>query len=367
MPGVYLLTGDNAPEKEMFIKMLLGASLPGKERGHSLSVYHAAEAPAEEIVAALSSGSLFSETACVLIRGCEEMNSDGLKSLARYLRNPSPHNLLIMEGSKIGSRITAAHPFHQAVKEAGKSIVEKSFAVPASYKIPEWIVQNASSRFNRRMDAAAAGLLHEYIGDDLLAILSEIEKMDIVLPAKAPIRTEEVSHFAGKTRACRPWDLPSPVARREIALSVQVLKNLFDYNTAAVQILYALSDHFIRLLKLKLYFEEHPRDLEKARRLTRMGFKGKDELNPLLADAANDSGYAARPMRPNNVYNQMTLPRVLDQIENFTAEQFSYIVRLLATADSDLKSGQMPDSPFAMEKLILTIVFSDQFRAPTKF
>jgi DNA polymerase III delta subunit len=367
MPGVYILTGDNAPEKELFIKKLLDKALPGNARQNGLTVYHAAEAPAGEIVASLASSSLFSESSLVLIRGCEEMDSDSLKVLARYMRDPSAGNTLIMEGARVGSRITATHPFHQAVKESKGEVVEEVFSVPAPYKIAEWIIENASSRFKRRIDKDAAELLHEYVGDDLLGLLGEIEKMDIVLPEKAPIRAEEIRNYAGKMRAHKPWDLPHPVARKELAVSIEILHNLFDFNTAAVQILYGLGDHFIRLLRLKLYFNDKKSELDQAKRLSRMGFKGKDELNPLLADAANNSGYAGKPMRPNNVYNQMTLPRVLDQMENFSAEQFNYIIRLLATADSDLKTGQMADSAFSIEKLIFRIVLSDRFRAPVKF
>ena len=367
MSGIYILTGDNTPDKELFLKTLLGKALPGSSINNGLQVYHASEAPAEEIVNALSSGSIFSESTCVIIRGCEEISSDTLKVLSRYIKNPSPQNTLIMEGDKISSRITATHPFHKAVKESSGTIIEKVFASPPSYKIPEWIVENASSRFKRNMNRDAAGLLHEFIGDDLLGILNELEKMDIVLPEKAPIKTEDVEQFAGRTKAHKPWDLPNPVARKELANSIKILNNLFDFNTPSLLILYSLGEHFIRLLKLKLYFAENPNIIEQAKRLGKLGFKAKDQLNPLLSDAANESGFAQRKMSPNNVYAQITLPKVLDQVECFSLDQLYYIIRLLALADTNLKNGQMRDSLFSMEKLVMYIIFSDKFRASNIF
>lgn len=369
MAGIHLVTGDNAPEKEAHIKELLEKTLPKETSQSGLIVYHAAEAPADDIVAMLSTSSIFSDSVCILIRASEEMASDTLKTLAKYIRNPSPQNTLILEGTKIGTRITATHPFHQAIKQSSGEIEEEVFSTPPTYKIPEWIVENASRRYKRRMDPDAAKLLQEFVGDDLLGLLNELEKMDVVLPKSAPIRPAEIKTFAGQTRAHKPWDLPHPVARKELATSLEILKNLFDYNTPSVQILYGLGDHFLRLLHLKLYFTENPDTLEQAKRLSRMGFKGKDQLNPLLADAANSSGYAppGRPIRPNNVYTQITLPRVLDQVEHFSLSQLYYIVKLLATSDCDLKTGQMSDALFSMEKLIYYIIFSDKYRVSTKF
>jgi len=368
MPGVYILTGDNAPDKERYIQELLAKELK-QATGSSFEVYHASDAPVDDIVSALSSGSLFGGATVVLIRGGEFMLSDTLESFAPYIASPSPSNTLIIEGENVGKRLGATHPFMKALDKAGPHITRQVFSAPPPYKLAEWLSEQARSRYKRPMDKAASEQFVNSVGDDLFTLVQELDKLDIVLAKGAPIKAADIDHFVSAVRMNKPWDIGHPVALKETHKAVAILRNLIDFNTHPLQIVSALFDHFSKLYALKAWFAARPEKLSEVKRLTKLGFRGKDSLNPLLADAANESGYSGyRKMMPNNVYNQMTNPGVMDQMEKYSYKEFNYILRLLASADYDLKSGGSFGPNFgSMLRLLFLIILSDRFRTTTRY
>lgn len=367
MASVYLVTGDNSLEKELKIKALLAKTAGKGGQQGTLSVYHADEITPEEISASFSSLSLFSGASVRLIRCCEDLNTDALAAVADLISHPVAGSVLILEGTRIGTRVGAAHPFNKALKEHGGNVEESDFPSPQSYKVPEWITGFAGSRFNRRIDEGAAKLLHEMVGDDLMTLASEIEKLDILLEPKKPLAAADIKSLTGDIRMRAPWELPPPVARKEIALALSILHNLYDFGHKTVQVLFALSDHFIKLTALKAYFAENAQDERSVRRLLEAGVRGKNDLGALAARILNEVGWAKRKLTPFIIYPVFVVPNVMKQADNFTLEQLRYIVRLVASYDMGQKSGLYKDAPATIERLVYLIVFSDRFRAGTRF
>jgi DNA polymerase III delta subunit len=367
MAGFYILTGENIPEKEAFLKKLLEKEIPRGQKETAFTVFHGKDVSANEIVSTASSNSLFSSSTFTLVRSADQLTADVLEALSGLMARPNPNSTLVLEGKKVGARLSAAHPFHKAVKKHKANVVKKDFKQPPSYKIDEWIIETAGTRYKRTVTKDAAQLLHQYTGDDLLNLTSEMEKLDIVLPQAQKVTDDDVRRFIGNTRSKNPWELPHHVGRKEISTALTTLKTLYDFNINGVQVLYPLADHFLKLLQLKTFFLDKKDLYRQAVQLDKMGFRGKDRLNPIMAEAVNESGYASRTISPNQVYGLITVPKVLDQLQNYTMEQFKYIVRLLAGIDMDLKSGLFKDTLAGMERIVFYIIFSDRFRINTKF
>ena len=366
MPSVFFVVGDNALEKERHIKALLARHAAGGGRA-SLDVSRADELTPETVRDSFSALSLFGGGDVRLVRGSEDLDTETLAELAGIISRPVPGLILILEGRRIGTRVSPDHPFHQALKKHAANVEEEEFKNPPPYQMPEWIASQSLARYKRPIDREAAVLLQALAGDDPMTLVMEMEKLDLLLPPAGRVTETDVKNITGLTRARDAWDLPPLVAQKNIPASVTLLHNLFEFNQKSVQVLYQLSDHFLRLFALKSHFSARP-DLEKeVRNLLAMKARGKDRLNPLVAGALNEIRFSKRKISPGQVYPMFVLPDVMRQIGNFTPGQFQYVIRLIATYDLNLKSGLIKDSVGSMERLVYGIVLCDKFTVETRF
>ena len=129
MPSVFFVTGDNTLEKERHIKALLDRQTSGKDLA-ALTVSHADEITQETVRASFSALSLFPGGSVRLVRESENLDSETLQALSEMIAHPVPGTLLILEGRRIGTRLSPDHPFHKALKKYPANVEEEEFKNP---------------------------------------------------------------------------------------------------------------------------------------------------------------------------------------------------------------------------------------------
>jgi DNA polymerase III delta subunit len=369
MPSIFILTGGHIPNKEARIRKIIEEKLPAASRQQALEVYHAEELPTEELIEKLSTGSLFGGDSLILVRGCESLKSETLEEIAPLLNGPESTTTLILEGKSIGTKLSDKHPFKKLMTKSSSAISSEIFTVPPDYEIPAWIITEAEKRFNRKIDKKAAETLLERVGNELHTLITELTKLDIVLPPKQQVSEKAILEYTAVSRACEAWDLPAPIARREADAALQILKNLFAFNVHAIQIVSALFDHFHRLLLMQIWFAEHEGSLANAQKLEKEGMRSKNAFSDLLAKVANESGFSGRTtITPRSVYPRIVIPKVLQQITNYSIKDLNYCLRLLTTADWELKTGgKFSNTLPSMERLVLLLLYANRFKTETRF
>ncbi len=369
MTTIHILIGGHTPNKEDRIKAILKKEPPSSAKGSSIEVYHASDILASDIGEKLGAGSLFGEKTTILVRGCDTLKSDTLEDLVPYMLQESSSSILLLEGKTIGGKVAEKHPFKKLISKPPTHIAVEYFPVPQDYEISEWIVQETLTRFGRKISNRAANILFERVGNELHTIVSELTKIDIVLPPRQEISESAVNEYTTLSRACKPWDLPPPLLRGESGTSLSILHNLFAYNVHSIQIVSALFDSFVKLLMLKLWFASNEGKFTEAQKLANGRIKTKDAFGALMAKAANESGFSGEKlMTPKSVYRYIFLPKVLSQLSNYSIANLKYCVNLLTTADWDLKSnGSFNHSLPSMERLLFLLLYPTNYKAETRF
>jgi DNA polymerase III delta subunit len=255
------------------------------------------------------------------------------------------------------------------MSKSSPAISSELFSVPNDYEIPQWIISEAESRFNRRIEKRAAEVLMERVGNELHSLISELTKMDIVLPPKQPVTEKAILEYTAVSRACEAWDLPAPIARREADAALQILRNLFAFNVHAIQIVSALFDHFHRLLLMQIWFAEHDGAMATIQKLEKEGQRSRNAHSDLWAKVANESGFSGRtPITPRSVYPRIVIPKVPIQLNNYSIKDLNYCLRLLTTADWELKTGGKFSSTLpSMERLLFLLLYANRFKTETRF
>ena len=181
---VYLMLGSDRPK----IRRAL-VRLRGRFPDEAVELLSADTAAGADAVAACNSLGLFGAGGAnlVVVEGVERWKADDADAVASYLADPSPDSVLalIAEGALKHAALVAA------CEKAGQVL---SFDVPKPRDPSVW-VRSEFERLGVRADADAARALVEIVGDDVIELETEIEKI-ATWAAGEPVGRREVELLA---------------------------------------------------------------------------------------------------------------------------------------------------------------------------
>jgi DNA polymerase III delta subunit len=214
--SVYLLTGSDRPKHLRALRRLRARF--GPEAVEQLS---AESASGQEAVAACNALGLFGGHGggrLVIVEGVERWRKADLDAVAEYLRNPVEGAVLALFalGPLRGTTLTAVVEKHGQVLD---------YNVPKANNLHRWVA-GEFKRLGVNADADAARALVELVGDDTVALASEIEKLGAWAGGEA-VGRQEVEQLAAPGREAAAWaltdawgarDLPTLLESCELAL-----------------------------------------------------------------------------------------------------------------------------------------------------
>lgn len=200
---VYLLTGSDRPKVVRALRRL--RSRFGDESIEQLSADAAGGA---EVVAACNALGLFAGDGgrLVIVEGVERWKKADVEAVAEYLTDPVPGAVLALvagEPPKIAALATA-------VSAAGQVL---TFEAPKPRDLPGW-VRSQFERLGAGVDPDAARALVEIVGDDLVALATEADKIAIWAGGR-PITRSDVEALAAPAREAAAWAITDAWGERD--------------------------------------------------------------------------------------------------------------------------------------------------------
>jgi len=145
-----------------------------------------------------------------------------LAPLLAYVASPAPETVLVLVGHGEPQALAKL----EAAVAAGGTVLH--FPLPDARELNAWIVKRAQeARLQLAEGGGAIGRLRELVGDDPLAIASEIEKL-AVWAAGEPISAEHVDDLCVPDVDHPPWDLTDRVAERRPSAALRMLGECLD-------------------------------------------------------------------------------------------------------------------------------------------
>jgi DNA polymerase-3 subunit delta len=312
---VYLVTGTDRPKIETALERL---------RRHfdatAIELASALEISGEDAVAACNTLGLFGGDERLVI--VEDVggrpNADGrsvggwkapdVKAVAAYLQDPAAGTVLAL----VGEAVKADSPLAKACAAAGDVLV---YQAPREKDLPAWV----ASRFEglgARADRQACRALVEVVGDDLLELSSEIQKL-ATWAGGEEIGEQHVRELAVGLSETAGFELTDAWGRRDVPGVLLAAESMLERSgkprrDGAARMVGLLVNHLERVRECQLLDAEGIRPKEAAARLKRHPFY----VQKLYAQAAS-----------------------------FDADELRTIVTRLARLDHALKGG----SPIAFD------------------
>lgn len=176
----------------------------------------------------------------------EESNPELKQQLVDYLPNvPATTNLVFAEHKKLA----ANNAVLKLADKNKKHAVVKLFAAPASDALPEWVIDHVEKR-GGTIDFSAANDLALFVGADLRALDSEIEKL-ILFKNGETIRREDVREMVAPAQEQSIFELVDAVGQRKTQRSLELLHEQLQHNANEFYLLTMITRQYRLMLQVR--------------------------------------------------------------------------------------------------------------------
>jgi DNA polymerase III delta subunit len=290
--------------------------------------------------------SLFASMRLFLVRHADDLSEKEQTLLVESMAMDLPDVILLIEidppsrTSKRAENALKRLSVGKNAKSGRPAINLIQCAKPPDYKLAQWLTVQAPLFFGRDIGKQAAEYLIELVGTDLDAIHSELLKIDINLPAGAPVDKTAIDSVTGASRAMDSRELARALGVKDMGRSLEIIDALFVANVSLPGAVGTMFRHFWALFRLRA-FGERNRDLMKQYRDSRTPYQKKNEIAHGLGVAA---GLLAADDPVNKAYPAVILSGIVEQARGFSSAQLKRIIRLLQAFDADVKAGRVEQS-----------------------
>jgi len=184
---IYLLYGEDALKRRIFIKKFISPLLDKKNLPFNLNIYDSRDIDIQRVIDIASTLSFLSQYRVVIINNVECLKEDQINLLLRYCKNPNLYTCLILSlnKSKVPPEFSDLVPY------------SKRFNTLSDEELFTW-VKNRLKELNASIELEALELIVEYCGNNLAVILKELEKVMTYTGGKSIIEKEDVENVLGR-------------------------------------------------------------------------------------------------------------------------------------------------------------------------
>jgi DNA polymerase III subunit delta len=211
---VYLITGADRPKIQRALKRLRDRI--GED---AVELLTAAELDGEGAVAACNSmGLLGGGRRLVIVDEVERWKAADVKVVTAYLASPAPDTVLAL----VAGELKKDSALGKACAKAGDVLVYDV----VKRRLPEWVAKQFAER-SVHVDAEAARLLVEIVGEDPDELASEVDKI-ATWSGGDPVTVREIEQLAAGCAEVPGYDLTDAWGRRDLRAALTACQTLLE-------------------------------------------------------------------------------------------------------------------------------------------
>lgn len=309
---VYLFCGTERYLMEEAVRKVEAIIVEPATKSFNYNLFQGSEATAEAIIDVAQTIPMMARRKLVVVKDADKLSAADMERLVRYIKDPSPSTCVVFTASKADMR----KAFFQALKNS-----TVKFDPLYESQLPQWIKKEAESK-GKRITSQAAQYLADAVGNDLLRLRNELEKVSLYSGDVKEIGLNDVEAVSTKGRLKSIFELTDAVGGKDRGKAIEILGELLDNGENGVYILYMVVRHLRLIWKVKELLDRGTKPDNLGRELG---------MQPFL------------------------LKRIVDQTKRFSSEDLKEVFPMLLEADASLKSNKLTER-MVLESLFLNIL-----------
>tara|TARA_R110000868_G_scaffold37111_5_gene131406 strand:- start:34850 stop:35908 length:1059 start_codon:yes stop_codon:yes gene_type:complete len=227
---VYYLYG----EEEFYLDQLLdkfSAILPAHEKDFNFDLLYGQDVNPAKVLGIARSFPMMAERRVLIVRnflqtGKGAAGEGEMNDFIPYFENPNPSCLVVLfdtgkpaGNTKIGKAISK-NPnigFHQ-------------FEPMPDYLVPEWVISWVKSHHKKQIDAGAAQLLAQFVGNNLQLLSTEIDKVCTFVDTSNSVNEADVKKIIGSYREYTAIELKEAVVKRDMEKALFISEQILQHS-----------------------------------------------------------------------------------------------------------------------------------------
>jgi len=204
----------------------ISALIPADQKDFNFDVLFGRETNMDQIMSIVRSFPMMADRRVVIIRDFMSITEGEVSGrpdeLMPYLENPNPATLLVIMDETVPPGNTK---LGKSIQKNDRVGFYKFDAVP-DYRLPEWIIEWGKLNHNINIDPAAAQVLAQHVGTNLLQLTSEIEKLGNYEGENRTVTPDAVRELVGITREFDVFELKDAILSRNPAKALFVTNQM---------------------------------------------------------------------------------------------------------------------------------------------
>jgi DNA polymerase-3 subunit delta len=217
---VYYLCGE-AFERDRIVTAIKRAVLGEAEaNAFNYDALDGSRVSGEAIAAAARTLPMLGGSRLVMVRDAHELKADQLERLLPYVKDPSPHAVLVLVAEKVDLRLK----FFNQLRKTG---VVQRFEPLKERDAPRWLAEEAQ-RQQVRLQPGVAQRIADAVGADRGQLAGALERVALYVGSGQPIRIADVEDVLAETRQRSIFELTNAVGagkRREAMLVLRRMQH----------------------------------------------------------------------------------------------------------------------------------------------
>lgn len=256
---VYYLYG----EEEFYLDRLLdqfSKIVPEEQKDFNFDLLYGQDVSPAQALGIARSFPMMAERRVVIIRNFLQIKKGGgdgtgdrghINDFINYFESPNPSTLLLLIDEKKPHGNTN---LGKAVSK-NKQVGSFEFEELPDYMIPDWIMTWTKNEHNKSIDAEAAQLLGQFVGNDLRLLSTEIDKVCTFVDTSNSIEIADVKKVIGSYRDYTAIELKDAVLKRDLNqalyISEQILQHTKSDTGELIRIVGFFNSVFINIWQIR--------------------------------------------------------------------------------------------------------------------
>jgi DNA polymerase-3 subunit delta len=248
---VYFLQGEEPYYIDLICDFVEQNALPETQRGFNQVVVYGKDINMSDILTHARRFPMMAERQVVIVKEAQNIidfgKEEGAKLLAHYLDHPQPSTILVF-----CYKYKTLDKRKKLSKTIERQAVVFNSRKPYDNQLPAWISQYLTGK-NFTITDKAVDMLAENIGNDLVRLAKEIDKMLINLQPGTQIDDHAIQKFIGISREYNAFELQRAVVYRDImkANKIAAYFEANPKNNPVIPVIGVLYSLFSKLLILQ--------------------------------------------------------------------------------------------------------------------
>jgi len=225
--AVYYLYGDESFFIDKLQEVISGL-VPDEQKDFNFDLIYGNESTPAKVLSVARSFPMMAERRVVIVRDFLKLKSqegaDGqLSDFESYVKNPNPSTVLCLIDQKFPDRRTS---LGKSLSGKNSNVSDFKFSKLDENALPGWIIQWTYQKHKKNIDARAAQILAQLVGNDLHLLSTEIEKVCTFVDTQTDVTLGHVKKIIGSYREYSVIELKEAIFRRNLDESLGIAEQM---------------------------------------------------------------------------------------------------------------------------------------------